>query len=381
MAARFRAVLLALLALALLTHCAPAPAWEVTLINAEGREQQLTRATLEALADFADENGDLPLDRLLYESGYRVIETVAVTTTDGATHTFAWDAAADGAVWHDDGTLTVAGQSLAPERISATPDPLLEAVTVSITDIPVTAAAALGVRAPAAASGRVLTTTRASHVALIFLDGFGYVRYTEARAAGLIPHLEALGAPALGLTVYPPSTVVASAAVLTGAPPEVNGVTRRGFRTTETETLFDVVAAAGHEIVAVEGEALAFNLRQAALLLSGDRDGDGRTDDNVLQNALGVIEAEMPPLLWVHFHGIDDTGHTYGPGAPEEAVLIAYVDAAVGEILAALPNDTLVIIFADHGMHAVAEAGRQGNHGQLIARDMFVPVWVYGMGE
>ena len=164
--------------------------------------------------------------------------------------------------------------------------------------------------------------------------------------------------------------------MLTGAPPAVNGAALRGTRTTEMETLFDVAAQAGLHVIAVEGNALAFNLRNADITLSGDRDGNDSTDDNVHANALAVLEAGMPDVLWVHFHGIDDVGHTYGPNTPEEDAAITYIDSAVGDILAALPPDTLVLIFADHGMHAVQEEGRLGNHGNLIARDMLVPVWV-----
>jgi len=213
-------------------------------------------------------------------------------------------------------------------------------------------------------------------VTLIFLDGFGYVRYEEASSAGLIPNLAALGEPLLGLTAYPPSTKVGSAALLTGAPPEVNGVDGRSIRQTGVETLFDVAAAAGREVVAVEGEALSFNLRNTEIQLSGDRDGNGSTDDNVLANALAVLDEGMPDLFFVHFHGIDDAGHTYGPGAPEEKAAIQFVDAAVGQLLEALPAETLVILFADHGMHLVDEEGRVGNHGHLIERDMLIPIWI-----
>ena len=153
-------------------------------------------------------------------------------------------------------------------------------------------------------------------------------------------------------------------------------MTDRGIRSTEVETVFRVLSAAGRRVVAIEGDALAFNLRDAEIVLSGDRDGNGSTDDNVLSNALSVIEAGMPDLLWVHFHGIDDAGHTYGPGAPEEVAAIRGVDVAVGQILDALPDDTLVLIVADHGMHVVDEEGRLGNHGHLIARDMLIPVFV-----
>jgi predicted AlkP superfamily pyrophosphatase or phosphodiesterase len=237
----------------------------------------------------------------------------------------------------------------------------------------------LGLPAPAETTGDVLTDVRAEHVLLLFLDGFGYVRTTEALADGLIPTLAALPAPQRALTVYPPSTSVASAAILTGAEPKDNGVDRRGIRITEAETLLDVAAEAGLSVEAVEGNALAFNMRNAEIELSGDKDGNGSTDDNVLTNALAVLETGMPNLFWVHFHGIDDAGHTYGPGAPKEAATIREVDAAVGKILDALPANTLVLIFADHGMHTVDEGERLGNHGNLIARDMFIPIWTIVM--
>jgi predicted AlkP superfamily pyrophosphatase or phosphodiesterase len=220
----------------------------------------------------------------------------------------------------------------------------------------------------------VLTDTSASQVLLLFLDGFGYLRYAEALHAGLIPMIRSLPDPLLGLTVYPPCTSVASAALLTGAPPSDNGVAWRGIRTTEAETLFDIVAEAGRRGVAVEGDALSFNLRHADIQLSGDRDGNGGTDDNVLHNALGVLDEGMPDLFWVHFHGIDDAGHSYGPGTPEERAKVREVDAAVGQLIEAAPSGTLIILFADHGMHTVAEDGRLGNHGHLIARDMFIPI-------
>jgi len=45
-------------------------------------------------------------------------------------------------------------------------------------------------------------------------------------------------------------------------------------------------------------------------------------------------------------------------------------------LLGSLPSGTLVVIFADHGMHTVEEEGRLGNHGNLVERDMLVPIWV-----
>ena len=366
--------IIALILLTVLTGCGSA--WQATVVAPDGSDYVVDSEVLRALDSFAEEDGDVPLERVLYCAGHRAIQGVTVVDGDGRQHEIDWADAAEEPVWRKDGKIALGGKVLPVVRVEILPPELLAQVSAGIIDIVPTAAAALGLPAPALACGQVLDASPADQVLLLFLDGFGYARYTEALDDGLIPNLAALGEPRVALTVYPPSTSVASAALLTGAPPEVNGVDRRGIRMTDEETLFDVAAAAGLDVVAVEGNALAFNLRNSQMHLSGDRDGNGRTDDNVLANALVVLEEGMPDLLYVHFHGIDDTGHTYGPGAPEEAATIREVDAAVGYLFESLPSGTLAIVFADHGMHAVQEDGRLGNHEHLIERDMFIPFWM-----
>jgi hypothetical protein len=348
--------------------------WEATVVAPDGSDFAVNGKVLESLAAFADDERGVPLERVLWTAGHHAIERLILTEPEGAHHDFQWAAVAEDAWWRENGQVEIDGEAVPVSRVEVEPPVLLGQVQARITDLAPTAAAALGLPAPAQATGSALEAPAASHVLLLFLDGFGYVRYTEALGAGLIPNLATLGEPLLGLTEYPPSTRVGTAALLTGAPPQVNGVDGRSVRSTEVETLFDVAAAAGLDVVAVEGEALAFNLRGAEVQLSGDRDGNGSTDDNVLANALVVLDAGMPDLFYVHFHGIDDAGHTYGPGTPEEEAVLPEVDAAVGRLLEALPTSTLVIIFADHGMHQVEEEGRLGNHGNLIERDMFIPI-------
>jgi hypothetical protein len=369
-------LLSALILVFLLTGCGST--WQSEVIAPDGSAWSVDRRIMDDLADFETElagEGALPLERVLWAAGHRAIDQLVVTDPDGKQHTFDWPAVAAEAWWLKDGSLQIGGERLDASRLEAVPPPLLGQVSASITDLAPTAANMLGLPAPAQAEGHALEAPQANLVVLFFLDGLGYVRYSEALEADLIPNLAALGQPLVGLTVYPPVTSVASAALLTGAPPEVNGVVQRGIRTTDLETLFDVAHESGLAVVAIEGDALAFNLRNAEINLSGDRDGDGSTDDNVLANALAMLDQGMPDLLYVHFHGIDDAGHDYGPGAPEEAAAISQVDAGVGHILEALPENTAVILFADHGMHLEGKGEEeQGNHGHLIERDMFIPI-------
>lgn len=360
----------------LLTGCA----WQAAVIQPDGSPFLVDKTVLENLGDFgveADGQQQIPLERVLLAANHRVIERLAIVDADGARLEFEWAALADDVpLWLNDGRLSIGGEELAVARVEIEPPVMMGQVQADITDIAPTIAAALGILAPAQATGQALETLPANHVLLIFLDGFGYIRYVEALEDGLIPYIATLGAPLVAMTTYPPCTSVSSASLLTGAPPTVHGATQRGIRKTEVETIFDVASAAGLRVAAVEGDALSFELRNAEFALSGDRDGNGGTDDNVLANAMTVLEEGMPDLFFVHFHGIDDQGHEYGPDAPAERAKISEVDAAVEQIIQAAPADTLVIIFADHGMHHVDEQGRQGNHGHLIARDMFIPIFV-----
>ncbi len=373
---RYRKILILLLAIALLTACRPA--WTLEVAGPE-ETLQVERATFEALADFVTEvEGEpaLPLERLLYVAGAELVSEVHVLPAEGATRTLTWEPEIAANAWlRERGELELGGEHFTPRRVEVVSVPVLAEVEASILDVAPTAAAALGLPAPAEATGQALPVPRSDHVLIVLLDGFGYVRYQEALERGEAPFLTSLEPPRRGITVYPPVTVVAMGSLLTGAPPEVHGVTRRSLgRTTETETIFDVAAEAGLRVVAVEGDAVVFNLRNAELLLSGDRDGDGFTVDNVLANALGVVEEGPPDLFFVHFHDIDDAGHAVGPGAPEEREALKRVDAALATLVDVLPSSTLVIVVADHGMHAV-EGG--GDHGHLIERDVLIPVFAW----
>jgi hypothetical protein len=333
---------------------------------------------MDAYIERDDGQGGVPLEQVLWDAGHPVIDQLTLVQSDGTRVLLDWPASAGaGAEWLRNGALVLDGLSSRPERIEVLPPAIYGQVQASITDLAPTAAAALGLAAPEQATGRALDVAVAKHVLLLFLDGFGYLRYQQALEQGDIPALGSLDEPLLATTTYPPVTSVSTASLLTGAPPGVHGADRRGIRKTEVETILDVAAAVGRRVVAVEGEALAFQLRSAEWRLSGDRDGNGSTDDNVLRKTLDVLEQGIPDLLLVHFHGIDDAGHTYGPGTPEERAAVREVDAAAGEVLAALPEGTLALIFADHGMHHVQEDGRLGNHGHLIAEDMLIPIFVW----
>jgi hypothetical protein len=351
------------------------PSWEFSLVGLGEDEILVDYQVWEEYAEFGD-GKNVSLEQILYGKGARVITEIMIWNDAGEAMSISWEDAAETLFLTKKGKLTCPGGDLSPSRLEIVLSPWEDQVQIGIIDIAPTAAAALGIPAPTLSTGQAWEMEPASSVLLLFLDGFGYFRYQESLAEGLIPELAKLDPPLIGLTTYPPITTVSTASLLTGTEPPIHGVELRGIRKTEQETLLDAAAEVGLKVVAVEGEALAFNLRGAELTLSGDRDGNGGTDDNVLSNALAFLEDGMPDLFYLHFHGIDDQGHEVGPGGLAEKDKIREVDAAVGQVLDQLPVGTLVIIFADHGMHLVDEEGRIGNHGNLIERDMLIPVWI-----
>jgi hypothetical protein len=366
-----------ILSACLLVACGRFAGTQVT--GPDGRVLTIDRAYFEAHAAETEGSGDaarLPLERPLADSGYEIIDRVSLDLEQGGSRTFPWAQFADQAWVLADGRIAVGDETFRVRSLTADTDPALDLVKASIMDLAPTAAHVLGLRPPQDSQGGVLSAPPARHVLLLFLDGFGYLRYQQASQAGLIPNLAGLETPIVALATYPPITTVSTASILTGAPPSVHGVDRGGLRSTQIETLFDVAQQAGLTVKAVEGDALAFQLRGAEFELSGDRNNNGMTDDEVLQDTMDVLREGAPDLLFVHFHGIDDAGHTYGPGSSEESQVVTFVDSAVGEILAAMPSDSVTLIFADHGMHPVDEEGRLGNHGHLIPSDMLVPIFV-----
>jgi len=363
---------ISLLLFVLLTGCQPD--WSLSITSGIGK-WEFTKTEYKNLIDRfpANEYCDgLLLEQVLYENEIEVVDSIEIDTSDGEKLIYAWEDAAEALCINENGELTTFDGNFKSALISID-EAIIDEDRVHITNIPPTVLSALDLPHESMPE-EVLITDTYDHVVMIFLDGFGFRKFQYAVEKGLINFQENAELIKQAITVYPPRTITGSAAVVTGLLPKENGVDRSGIRKTEATTIFDVAAENGISSIAIEGESLAFNLRNTELKLSGDRDLNGGTDDNVLANALEVINNSMPRLLWIHFHGIDDYGHTYGPADLKVDEKIVEVNGYLEQIYSALPENTLIIFFADHGMHAVHEEGRSGNHGHLIPEDMLVPV-------
>lgn len=213
-------------------------------------------------------------------------------------------------------------------------------------------------------------------VLILYLDGFGYQSYLYARQQGLIPNLSALE-PHVSCAMMPSITPVNYAAMVTGKAPADNGITARGLHDLKCDTIFDLAVSQGKSTFIAEGNAqiLRFNVPQE---LNLDMDEDGDTDTEVMECALaGLADAE---LALVHLHGIDDSGHAYGPRDEKTLAKIAQTDAWYAQL--AQNWDGRIIVCADHGQHANDGTGdayyadKRGVHGAFTAEDLLVPLLI-----
>ncbi|MDF1513592.1 MAG: hypothetical protein P1S60_07270, partial [Anaerolineae bacterium] len=180
--------------------------WQVEISSPGGDSYVVNAEILKSLADFEDQEQGLPLERVLWTAGYDVVNAVTFVEPDGNRHEMLWPDVAGGTWWGKRNNIFVLSQKIPVARIEVTPPVQLSSVEVRITDIAPAAAAALGIPWQMQAETTVLAALRSEHVIMLFLDGFGYIRFIQARADGLIPNLAGLPEPWVGVTEYPPST-------------------------------------------------------------------------------------------------------------------------------------------------------------------------------
>jgi len=348
--------------------------WQISLITCDQNIGEIKQDDVDFYIEKSLEEIDsIPLGQLFYHNNFTLIDEIEIRTKSGEIHTFIWDEIADESTIAQTGLIQIEDQQLEPETIKISPSTRLNEITYGIMDIAPTITDVLGLPTLPGAQGQVTWKAQGNidQAVMIFLDGLQYDKLLSLIDQGNLPFFQTLESIHTGISVYPPITTSASASLLTSKLPHEVGVFGYGYRTTESTTLFDLAAENKMDIIAVEGASLSFNLRNAETTLSGDRDGNGFSDDNVFSNSMEVITTNLPDILYIHFHEIDDMGHSFGPESDEYESAIIRVDQYLHEIINVLPENTMIVIFADHGMHATPYGG---NHGTLTANDLIIPI-------
>ncbi len=218
------------------------------------------------------------------------------------------------------------------------------------------------------------------HVVLISIDGLR----PDALDLADTPTLDGLRArgayhPA-AQAVLPSVTLVNHASMLGGMTPEKHGIDWNEYVLEAGKingpTLFTVARDYGRTTAMVVGKP-----KLDHLVLPGSVDNyiyAGFLDTQVLNKTLGVIEAGLPDILFVHLPDVDSAGHASGWMSPNQLLTISQTDAIVGQVVAALAaghylDTTLLIITSDHGGVGTA-------HGGASPEEVRVPWLAVGPG-
>jgi phosphopentomutase len=144
----------------------------------------------------------------------------------------------------------------------------------------------------------------------------------------------------------------------------------------EVPTLFSLAHEAGLSTAMVVGKP-----KFEHLVIPGSVDDyiyAGFTDSQVVKEAVQVIEAGLPDLLFIHLPDVDSAGHLSGWMSSDQLEAIALTDHQVGKVVSALEaggelETSLLIITADHG-------GHERLHGSDLPEDMTIPWLAVGPG-
>ena len=222
--------------------------------------------------------------------------------------------------------------------------------------------------------------TEANHVVIISIDGLR----PDALDLAHTPTMDYIKTQGTyfpnAQTVKLSRTLPSHASMLTGVVPEKHGLMWGlpyiGWPGLNGPTLLNVAHDAGLNTAMVFGKK---KLDYLVLPNSVDEHfGADVHDEAVKDEAVKMIQAGLPNVLFIHFPDTDRVGHAYGWMSENQLYAISFVDGMIGEVVAALYDGgylsrTLLIITSDHGGHGFI-------HGDDSPEDRTIPWLAMGPG-
>ncbi|MCI0496506.1 hypothetical protein L0Z72_15990, partial [candidate division KSB1 bacterium] len=171
----------------------------------------------------------------------------------------------------------------------------------------------------------------------------------------------------IGYSVFPPVTETNYQAMISGGLTNIEGKMH----------LFDCLDSLRIPYQVLEGEKLIFPI-QGKVQLHTAQTPEAK-DEKVYQSALSLIDQSPPALLFLHYHGLDDLAHTFGPYGSRSIDHLQKLWQWHLELRRRWTGNLLII--SDHGAHAITpedyylkNRDDQGTHGKFIFEDMAIPV-------
>ena len=223
-----------------------------------------------------------------------------------------------------------------------------------------------------------------SRVILVVLDG---IRADVVSRMPFLSRLAERGTIGVTVAVQPSLSLPARASMMTGAPPEIHGVTSNGriFKTVG-ETVLSLAKRAGMPIAAAGwrfwAESLGDTLGRNVFVYRGNPDGRAPLNELFVwqrsrcESAVEFFRQWDRGLFVVSAVTPDLVAHRYGGQSPEYLESALNADYCVEQVVEAFDDgDTTFIVSSDHG-HIQRRGG--GGHGGLEPEVVNAPTVLFG---
>ncbi|MDV3220890.1 alkaline phosphatase family protein [Intrasporangium sp.] len=230
---------------------------------------------------------------------------------------------------------------------------------------------------PRYAGADVFAMPEARRAVVVLVDGLGFdlLRQRSGHAPFLRERLPGSHRVPCG---FPTTTATSMGSFGTGLPPGAHGLVGMQVLDPQTDrlvnelswedgpdprlwqphgTVFEAAAAAGVEVTMVgphyfEGSGLT------TAALRGARFTAARSLDERVAAAVAALRAAPRALVYLYWGEVDKIGHVHGCQSWQWGEELESVDRALASLADQVPDDTLIVVTADHGMVDIPHANR-----------------------
>jgi predicted AlkP superfamily pyrophosphatase or phosphodiesterase len=234
---------------------------------------------------------------------------------------------------------------------------------------------ALAAAALLAAASGAAQAPAIRHAVVIGVDGMSPAGIRDSKT----PHIRGLmerGAWTFrARAVMPTSSSPNWASMIMAAPPDRHGVTSNKWQP-GPDAIFPTIFRVLREERPSAAIGCFYEWKDFARLVEpkvADAMEHGASAADTVRRAIAWIRARRPALTFIHLDHVDHAGHEHGHGSAQYNAAVAEADALIGQVLAALPPDALVLVSSDHG-------GIGKSHGGASEAEIQIPWILAGPG-
>lgn len=226
---------------------------------------------------------------------------------------------------------------------------------------------------PAPAS-EATATPAATRVVLVICDG---LTLEASRNMNRLELLRQHGTDMVAITPQPSLSYPTWTTILSGAPPDISGVTTNWFEgPVPVETLLDSALSRNRRIaVSAPRDFATLYLSESTAATYFDEWQNEYMSARYVDEALKLAADYSPDLLLVHLPDADEAGHDHGAASVEYQEVTQRMDGDIARLIEGLQDDhTVFVICSDHGHIA------PGGHGGWEPEVTGVPAVFVGPG-